>query len=38
MSLAVTTDVARAVAEAPATDAIVNGFRVSTPAAGGPAR
>ncbi|BBU25086.1 hypothetical protein MYXE_48760 [Mycobacterium xenopi] len=38
VSLAVTTDVARAVAEAPATDAIVNGFRVSTPAAGGPAR
>jgi hypothetical protein len=33
VSLAVTTDAARAVAEAPATDAIVNGFRVALPAA-----
>ncbi|WP_375486114.1 LpqN/LpqT family lipoprotein [uncultured Mycobacterium sp.] len=37
VSLAVTTDVARAVAEAPATDAIVNGFRVIAPTAGPPA-
>ncbi|BBY06411.1 hypothetical protein MNVI_17290 [Mycobacterium noviomagense] len=37
VSLAVTTDVARAVAEAPATDAIVNGFRVAAPTAGPPA-
>lgn len=31
VSLAVTTDVTQAVAEAPATDAIVNGFRVTAP-------
>jgi hypothetical protein len=37
VSLAVTTDAAQAVAEAPATDAIVNGFRVSVPAAALPA-
>jgi hypothetical protein len=37
VSLAVTTDVARAVAEAPATDAIVNGFRVTAPTAPPPA-
>ncbi|HZU46385.1 MAG TPA: LpqN/LpqT family lipoprotein [Mycobacterium sp.] len=37
VSLAVTTDVARAVAEAPATDAIVNGFRVTAPTAAPPA-
>jgi Probable lipoprotein LpqN len=35
VSLAVTTDATQAVAEAPATDAIINGFRVSAPA---PAR
>jgi hypothetical protein len=33
VSLAVTTDVTQAVAEAPATDAIVNGFRVTAPTA-----
>lgn len=37
VSLAVTTDAAQAVAEAPATDAIVNGFRVSAPAGTAPA-
>lgn len=37
VSLAVTTDAAQAVAEAPATDAIVNGFRVSVPSANPPA-
>ncbi|WP_343710085.1 LpqN/LpqT family lipoprotein [Mycobacterium sp.] len=34
VSLAVTTDVAVAVADAPATDAVVNGFRVRVPGAG----
>jgi hypothetical protein len=37
VSLAVTTDAAQAVAEAPATDPIVNGFRVSVPGANPPA-
>jgi Probable lipoprotein LpqN len=37
VSLAVTTDAAQAVAEAPATDPIVNGFRVSTPGSNPPA-
>ncbi|CAG7222782.1 LpqN/LpqT family lipoprotein [Mycobacterium avium subsp. paratuberculosis] len=37
VSLAVTTDRAVAVADAPATDAIVNGFRVTVPGASAPA-
>src|SRR5271155_14564 len=37
VSLAVTTDAATAVAEAPATDAIVNGFRVGPPGSNPPA-
>ncbi|OMC27615.1 hypothetical protein A5739_17395 [Mycobacterium colombiense] len=37
VSLAVTTDRAVSVADAPATDAIVNGFRVSAPGAAAPA-
>jgi hypothetical protein len=37
VSLAVTTDATQAVAEAPATDAIVNGFRVAAPAPARPA-
>jgi hypothetical protein len=37
VSLAVTTDRAVAVADAPATDAIVNGFRVTAPGAAAPA-
>lgn len=37
VSLAVTTDAAQAVAEAPATDAIVNGFRVGPPGSNPPA-
>ena len=37
VSLAVTTDAATAVAEAPATDAIVNGFRVGPPGSSPPA-
>ncbi|MEB4209274.1 LpqN/LpqT family lipoprotein [Mycobacterium sp. 94-17] len=37
VSLSVTTDRAVAVADAPATDAIVNGFRVSAPGAAAPA-
>jgi probable lipoprotein LpqN len=37
VSLAVTTDATQAVAEAPATDAIVNGFRVGAPAPARPA-
>ncbi|MEY8013601.1 LpqN/LpqT family lipoprotein [Mycobacterium servetii] len=37
VSLAVTTDRAQAVADAPATDAIVNGFRVAVPGAPAPA-
>jgi hypothetical protein len=36
VSLAVTTAVTQAVADAPATDAIVNGFRVAAPGAGPP--
>jgi hypothetical protein len=36
VSLAVTTDAAQAVAEAPATDAIVNGFRVGPPGSNPP--
>jgi hypothetical protein len=36
VSLAVTTDAATAVGEAPATDAIVNGFRVVPPGANPP--
>jgi hypothetical protein len=36
VSLAVTTDAATAVAEAPATDAIVNGFRVGPPGSNPP--
>jgi hypothetical protein len=37
VSLAVTTDATQAVAEAPATDAIINGFRVRAPAPARPA-
>ncbi|HEX5256389.1 MAG TPA: LpqN/LpqT family lipoprotein [Mycobacterium sp.] len=37
VSLAVTTDRAVSVADAPATDAIINGFRVSAPGAAAPA-
>lgn len=37
VSLAVTTDRAVSVADAPATDAIINGFRVTAPAAAAPA-
>jgi len=37
VSLAVTTDRAVAVADAPATDAIINGFRVTAPGASSPA-
>lgn len=37
VSLAVTTDATQAVAEAPATDTIINGFRVSSPAPTRPA-
>ena len=37
VSLAVTTDAAQAVAEAPATDAIVNGFRAGPPGSNPPA-
>jgi hypothetical protein len=37
VSLAVTTDASQAVAEAPATDAIINGFRVGAPAPDRPA-
>jgi probable lipoprotein LpqN len=37
VSLVVTTDAAQAVAEAPATDAIINGFRVGSPAPTRPA-
>jgi hypothetical protein len=37
VSLAVTTDASQAVAEAPATDAIVNGFRVGPPGSNPPA-
>ncbi|OBH56570.1 LpqN/LpqT family lipoprotein [Mycobacterium sp. E2479] len=37
VSLAVTTDRAVSVADAPATDAIINGFRVSVPGAAAPA-
>ncbi|BBX64233.1 proline-rich 28 kDa antigen [Mycobacterium saskatchewanense] len=37
VSMSVTTDRAVAVADAPATDAIVNGFRVTAPGAGSPA-
>jgi probable lipoprotein LpqN len=37
VSLAVTTDATQAVAEAPATDAVINGFRVSAPTPGRPA-
>jgi hypothetical protein len=37
VSFAVTTDAAQAVAEAPATDAIINGFRVDPPAHAGTA-
>jgi hypothetical protein len=37
VSLAVTTDAATAVAEAPATDAVVNGFRVGPPGSNPPA-
>lgn len=37
VSLSVTTAASQAVADAPATDAIVSGFRVSTPGAGAPA-
>ncbi|BBY39909.1 proline-rich 28 kDa antigen [Mycobacterium mantenii] len=38
VSLSVTTDRAVSVADAPATDAIINGFRVSAPGAPAPAR
>ena len=37
VSFAVTTDAAQAVADGPSTDAIINGFRVTTPAAAAPA-
>jgi Probable lipoprotein LpqN len=37
VSFAVTTDAAQAVADGPATDAIINGFRVTTPGAATPA-
>ena len=37
VSFAVTTDAAQAVADGPATDAIINGFRVTTPGAAAPA-
>ena len=36
VSLSVTTDAAQAVADGPATDAIINGFRVTTPGAATP--
>jgi hypothetical protein len=37
VSLAVTTDASQAVADGPATDAIINGFRVAAPGQGAPA-